>query len=67
MYFYITQVVKMRYFMIFNNLCLVKVMTEQSKLVGWLLHLCYNNFLKMAPGCRNLHEFFYMCYVYCIT
>jgi hypothetical protein len=33
-------------------------MTEQNKLVGWLLHLCYNNFLKMAPGCRNLHEFF---------
>jgi hypothetical protein len=33
-------------------------------LAGWLVHLCCNNSLKMAPRCRNMYQFMY---VMCIT
>ena len=40
-------------FYYFNNQCSNNLWTKH-KLAGWLVHLCYSNSLKMAPGCRNV-------------
>jgi hypothetical protein len=29
-------------------------------LVGWLIYLCWNNSLRMAPSCRNMYELWWL-------